>query len=215
MPSKYIAWTPAQLALMQDGLNAKLTYAETAAKVKTEHKLQVTKNVIAGLVKRQTLKVHPDGTVCSRGSRVSVAVMKQRLALIREAFGGGITTIEAIANQAGISYEQARRGLNKLGLKVTPPYKTPSMAGSYGKQRRSKERRPQTKRDPDQVADIGIRFIALQANSCRYPIARDPQDNTQRFCGEPRMMRGPYFSSSYCCEHHVRCHRIQYMEAAE
>lgn len=71
--------------------------------------------------------------------------------------------------------------------------------------------------DVDQLLDIGVTLLDLQANQCRYPVARWPKDfPEQRFCGAHRAMNGKFFASSYCEMHRELCtKKIPVAEAAE
>lgn len=212
-----IAWTPAQLALMQTYLDDKLVYREAAQKFNTETGAAITKSVIAGLVSRGYLRHEYTGLPYKRG-RVPIAAMQHRLALLRDAHQSGLDNITAIAERAGLTYEQARRGLERLKLKVVARPRTYNNAGvNLNKKRRnrSSERRKPYQYTDDPVAAIGVHFLDKRANHCNYIVAKDPDDGLARFCDGHRMMHGPFFASPYCGEHHIRCHRIEYLEAAE
>ena len=206
-----IAWNTAQLALMQKYLDEKIPYRAAAADIRDKHKLQVTHNVFAGLVKRGTLTLHPD-MVSAHGGRVTVAEMNRRMTAILNAYHNGDTTGPAIANATGISVNQVWRACRKLKLVLSGQ---PGPAKSKNPRKRSKTKRKPREYIDDPVAAIGIHFIDKRPNHCNYIIAKDPKDGLARYCDGHRMMRGRYFASAYCEQHHIVCHKIEYLEAAE
>lgn len=209
------AWTPAQLALMQQYLDDKIPYRAAAADIRDKHKLPVTHNVFAGLVKRGTLRLHPD-MVSAHGGRVTVGEMQRRLTLIQDAYDRGDVSGPAIAETTGIPIHQVWRAVRKLKLELkgsSPGKRDP--AHKVHRAKRSKTRRKPIEYIDDPVSKIGVHFIDKRPNTCSYIIAKDPDDGLARYCESHRVMRGPYFASAYCAEHHIACHKIEFMEAAE
>lgn len=212
-----IAWTSAQLAIIQACLDAKMSYRQAAEEIRTKHKLRVTHNVIAGLVKRSTLRPSPEQIIGGRGGRVTASAMAQRLTLIKQAFGNGQTSAPIISRETGVNIHRVRRALEKLGLKTNPPYHhhTPRPKGERTPRKRDKTRKKPREHIADPVSSIGVHFLDKRANHCNYIVAKDPKDGLARYCGSHRVMRGKYFASAYCGEHHIACHQIECMEAAE
>lgn len=68
----------------------------------------------------------------------------------------------------------------------------------------------------DPIADIGIGIFDLQANSCRFPMARDPNDHSYRFCGQPtdRDENCQFRWKSYCGCHEKIAYRPRPKEVA-
>lgn len=52
--------------------------------------------------------------------------------------------------------------------------------------------------DGDPIVEKGVKFFDLEPSHCRYPVARDPVDMSQRFCGERKLEGFSY------CECHAR-----------
>lgn len=211
------AWTPAQLALIQKYLDDRMPYRAAAREIQAKHQLKVTHNVIAGLVKRGSLTVHADGRPTAPGSRVTIAEMERRLGVIHDAYHRGNTSGPAIADETGISIHQVWRALRKLGLETNRRPKGPRDGSDKYRVRgkRTKGRKTPRQYINDPVASIGVHFLDKRANHCNYIVAKDPKDGLARYCGGHRVMRGKYFASAYCGEHHIACHKIEYLEAAE
>lgn len=210
-----IAWTKAQLALMQSYLDAKMPYRAAAAEIRTKHKLPITHNVIAALVKRNTLRRHPDATMTAPGSRLTVKQNAERLTLIKQAYGEGNTSATLIASATGISVHVVWRSLRRLGLKTTGHEQRRHSTGERTPRKRSKTRRKPREYINDPVSNTGVHFLDKRPNNCNFIVAKDPQDGLARYCDGHRVMRGPYFASAYCTEHHLLCHKIEFLEAAE
>lgn len=210
-----IAWTKAQLAIMQSCLDAGTSFRAAARELRYKHNLHLTHNVIAGLVSRGTLVLRPD-TMRAPSSRVTNGEMKRRLTLIFDAYHSGDTTGPAIAESTGISIHQVWRGIRKLGLDLNAGKTKREYHKSRGtgpRVKRNKEKKKPRAYVADPMSKIGVHFLQTNDYSCRFIIARDPTDGLSRCCG--RMMREPFYKRAYCDEHFWFCHKIEYLEAAE
>lgn len=197
-----------------------------------EFKTELSRNAIIGMTERANLP--------KRKSSVLLAQHKyteQQLNLIRSRAAKGETQRQiaaAVFAKYGVRVSENSIGSVMRRNKIRGNTRHHGMGRSSFAKRPTVRAKPATKSNggrgywyapfdsakellrDDPISDIGLSLLNLRANSCRYPIAREPGTLAQRFCGEARMMDGEYFASSYCEQHHMRCHKPQIVrEAAE
>lgn len=205
MASGWSIWNDDQLAFMQDGINAMLTYQEVAERTVEKFGVKITKNSIVALVFRGKLKA-PANKKCRPKKTISLARTGEISRLCDEGW-----TVGQISRKTGFSDHTIRKHL--LLAKKTPKSGRPRIITADVKRQRA----PEVVCRDDPIADVGFSLIDLRANGCHFPIARWPTKYPiQRFCGQQRMMNGQYFASAYCIYHHSIAHKpMPAREAAE
>jgi hypothetical protein len=215
------AYNQEELLFLQAGITTSKKYIVIADEFSLKYRRPMSKGSIAGLVARGQLKP-PANRAVQTHTRLSAERTVERYNEIKRLCVEGLTSRQ-IGHQVGMQRNHVAVILHKLGMRAKANLSSNTFAARQSnraakqRQQRSKVRREPPLKFEDPIANIGVSLMDLRANGCHWPVALDPEDKRQRFCGEHRRMNGHYFASSYCCEHDAVAHypRFQAMEAAE